>query len=200
MPEVEVTPKEALDTVCEQIAKADKSEKRAKKEKEAARAKFFELATDFITANWTLASEAVHVDDFEGLKPLEWVEKNHIGYRIDTMDLHDDGSADLVIEQDPALLKFEWVQDKLKLVFSRQVAQVGSSFDAQQFWMDACAADMADLADDVIDQQTVYSLDGAKAEKYMAAHPEATALFQDYTHPGTLQVKLGAPRKAKDEE
>lgn len=98
------------------------------KDKDRLQKEFFALATDTLT-NQTLSTKTVEFDieKYGATNVKEWVAQHHPGWRF--VEVHD---GKLVIEEDPALLAFSYINPDDLTIYARTTAQGSPMLDDER--------------------------------------------------------------------
>ena len=191
-------------------------EKDIKEHKPVARQEFFDLLTDKVRAERTIASQTIDlsvdevgdsIDDVKMVLLRDWPE-------MEMVNISRDGDSWIVeIQENPSIIKASYVNREHEKVVGRTYAVSGASFDVDQF-----VKDHEDLAMECVgvsqtfsyspgnwmgeeDSASVsYIFDEKIATKMMTKDPDLLPIFQQYTRPGKVSVKLTPIRDAKPEE
>ncbi len=181
------------------LAEATQAEKDAQAWRESSKAKFLELVSKTVEEEYPLKRDSVLLPfaDVEAYKSEEdFVQREYPEWRfIESYDDEEKQAVVITIEEDPALVKYTFVNDETGQVFGRTFAMVGASFDAYSF-----ADTYPELAKECITEQTIKTLDEKKAQALMAEKPETLIYFQRFSSPGTPQTRLTPIKKAKEED
>lgn len=186
----------------ETYAGADRNEKAAKKVKDAAKEKFNKDATRLIELTRPLGKKTVEtsVESLgSGFFVDEWVEHNHPGYRVADMEVDEKSQmVALVLEEDPALMKFHVVTSD-GLVVGRTVSQDADEFDAEGFFRTETDSEWCLVKKEVVE---VFTLDEGAAEAAIKEDDsgELLATLQQYTKPGAIKPKMTPVRKANEDD
>jgi len=211
-----------IDIISRQFGRAYETAKLAQSEKQEKQALFFEACTQE-AANNILARFLVPITDENSADPVAYVQLYHPGYRY-----LGQSASHLIVEEDPELVKFSWVDKKNGMVYGRTVVDGGTRLDDERLrledkdlwevvsgWpepfysllkdallpVDDEVSDRLGLGlEDYIDQ--VFSAKGFARALTDPANwsKEQLDKVQRYMIPGALTVRLVAPRKATEEE
>lgn len=208
---VDLTPE--LEEVTELMYEAELAEKEAKQQRSTMRGRFFELLTQYVRQNRPLAVETVElsleetgesVDDVNGL-----ISRHYPEWQILNVTRDEDGWV-VTIQENPAITKATFTNQKLGKVFGRTYELRGGSFDAA-----GLVDQYPDLADLCVDKvvttryragnwkgepeiSVTYEFDEEKATKIVGLDPETLHIFQQFTIMGKLNTKLTPTRSAKE--
>lgn len=193
--------RKGLTEITTALGEADKIEKRAKKVKENSRATFFVLANIALQEDRPLRKRTIITKE---APDQEWIEREYPEWRILTVEPHEDDQEDwhVVIEENPAMMKFSFVNSETMEVYGRTTSTSSPTFDAEGLWRTVVGDDAHELAREAVSKRLVevFELDELRAQMIMTLHPETKEVFEKFTIPGTLSVKLTPIRKAKEEE
>lgn len=176
------------------LLEADKSLRAAETYKKKLRAEFFRLADQSLIEDGQLEQKTVFVPYIEGFDIDHYLEQEYPSFTVMDVAVRLDSWACMLMEI-PAFRRFSYINPENGMVFSRQVAQVGQSFNAAAFMLDH-----PDLAADCIEVETVYRLDEKRAMELAEDDPEVVGILQDYTVPGKPQPRMAAARKATEDD
>lgn len=202
MSSIDLTAREELYEVASQYKKWNLAESEAKKKKDAFRTPLLDLITEVVDDEVPLRTIVEYLDpqlypsdeDVESWRAIYFPE-----YEI--VDQEIDGDLKVSLKEDPTLRKFRFIYDGN--VFGRTFSVSGESFKAKDF-LDDIPFDHP-LGDELagcikVETVTTYTLDEDKAKELTNKNPDLRDLFQDYTIPGKLAVKLLPITKAKGDE
>ncbi len=183
--------REELEEVAEALRDADEREKAAKKEKEDLRTVFFDLITEVVTEEVPLASKAIKVTPDTDID--QWMLLNHLGWVV-VNTIPEEDMIVVYLQEDPSLIKFEIEVGGYK--FGRTV-QVGTpDFDIDGFVTEVRGTDY----EEVLEEETVYSVSEVKAQRLLADHPEVQTIFERFTKPKPPRPMLLPIREVKEYE
>lgn len=211
--EGELSAREELYEIAEQLQEAINREKKAKGEKEILRGPFFQLISEIVREEIPLARQVVEVPNDTEFDAKSWREKNYPEWRIVGIDASPiEELLRITLEENEDFKKYEFTHDGFK--YGRTIRMKDAYFDAEGFskeidmqqgqaeWNDQRPSGMVEALASCVRKEvvTTYVLDEVKAKKVMAEYPETVALFQKFAHPGRPEPALLPIKVAKEEE
>lgn len=164
-------------------------------DKEKHRKEFFAAATAEASER-TLAQKTVPVEDEDVATEEEaraWLARHYPTWRVLDFDFNDDGDyLEALIEEDPQYMERVFVNPQDRKVYTKSVS-VGSPLLDD----DRLREEDPDLWERITEEPPPPPRRLLPSEKISA---EDLAAMEEYMYPGKPQVKLLAPRDAKDEE
>jgi hypothetical protein len=207
---------ELLDEITAELNTYDQYDKEIKENKPTARDKFFELLTFKVRIENALATETVSfsvesvgdsMDAVEAAILRDYPEYEMLNITRD----EDDWTVEL--QENPSVIKTGYVNRTLGKAFGRTYAVVGASFDVAKFVNEhpELAAKCVSFTQmftyapgewegDGEAMPVSYKLDEKLATKLMADDPDNVAVFQQYTKPGKVQMRLLPIKDATSED
>jgi len=184
-----------LQQITKQLGSAHKKKSEGEKELKASRAQFFEAIDQEILSTQTLAQQTIEVPedaaDQEAL--LRHVAVFYPGWQLGEVvpSVWADGlPSEIIIEENPAFKKFVYVNHEDGNVYRRNVSEGGPSLDDERL-----------KAEDPALWKRITTTKAVRVLKDMDTLPDKDlAAVQEYFVPGSMTVKLDAPRKAKPDE
>lgn len=189
---------------------------------------FFNALTEDLESQ-TLARQVILLPT--GASPVEYVKQHYPGWRITNHAVYDTANnveyiPTVVIEEDPALLKHEWINHETGYVYGRTFADGSPSLDDERLKSDnpALWAKITEwpepwyslIRDIIVESFTLPLSDDSlnnRVDEYLTNHgiqrvlkdfnkasDHDLALIQEYLIPGPRSVRLIPPRKATEEE
>jgi hypothetical protein len=183
-----------LSQITKQLGSAHRAKSTAEKELKESRGKFFDAVDEEIVATETLAQQTVGIPtDVESAEA--YVRQFHPGWRI-VGDEPEEGAETALIEEDPAFKKFVYVNHDDGYVYRRNVSQGGPSLDNERL-----KAENPKLWKRITEER-VQPATKVRVLKDLDTEisNDDLAAMQEYFVPGSMTVKLDAPRKAKPDE
>lgn len=181
-----------LNQITKDLGSTHKSSKELEKKLKDCRAKFFEAVDEEIVATETLAHQIVPIP--EGVIAAAYVKQFHPGWRI-VEDGIEEGRETVLIEEDPSLKKFVYVNHEDGNLYRRNVSQSGPSLDD-----DRLKAENPKLWQRITQEEEVPARTVRVLKDLETLPNKDLAAIQEYFVPGPMTVKLDAPRKAKPDE
>lgn len=199
------------------LARYDKAEKTAKRNKEKARTRFFTLATKHISKNRKLATQTVEFyESNHGETVHDHVAKHYqqwelVGFNQKERDK--DGTLwSVTLRERPEMQKFTFVHPETGIKVGRTFEERGAYFDTE-----GLLADHPNLAALVLTKRQTftylpgewdgegelsytYELDEKATEAVIEEMPEALAVIQKYAVPGKINAKLTPITKATEKD
>jgi hypothetical protein len=182
---------------------AYQAEKEAKTRKDQLRGPLMELISEVVREEVPLAVKTVKVPreeldqafsgDARAWAALKYPEWEVTGFGVDNADPENYAIA---IQESDALAKYEFEVDGYK--FGRTTAQSAPQIDIDGLRTDPEFEALG--AEDVIVEETVYSLDERAASAFLLSHPESGVVFSRYTKPGEVTAKFLPFKKMKEGE
>jgi hypothetical protein len=167
-----------LSTITTKLGKDHKLQKKYKKNLEADRKEFF-AAVDREIAKQPLARRTFDLNQTQEQLD-EWVLRFNPGWRIVEID-----HGKVIIEEDPTLKKFSFVNEKDGQVYTRGIVEEAPSLDDEKL-----QADHPDVWEKLTEPKRVL-MDLSQAD------PADLAIMEKYLVPGQLKPRLETPRKVK---
>jgi hypothetical protein len=178
-----------LDEITKQLGTAHRAKSAAEKDLKVSRSKFFEAIDEEIIANETLAQQTVDIPDDANIQA--YVKQFYPGWEY--VNDNDDGSV--LIEEDPSFKKFIYINHGDGYVYRRNVSQAGPSLDD-----DRLKAENPKLWKRITQEEEVPAKVVRVLKDLETLPDKDLAAIQEYFVPGSMTVKLDAPRKAKPDE
>jgi len=171
-----------LDTLTKHYSKHHTAKKNAESKLKKYKEKFNEAATKALEEK-DLAQKTVVLP--LDCNPTEWVAKWHPGWRVvEWLSGHH-----LVIrEEDPAFLKFSYVNPETGLKYERNVVQAGPSLDDE-----ALVQDHPDVWERITEMRRVL-------RSFDDMDDNDLAIVSKYLVPGPINPRMESPREAKSDE
>lgn len=185
-----------LTEITKRLGVAHATSKQAEKELKSSRGEFFEAIDEEIISTETLAQQTIIFEPPEGEGDAEdlltHIKKFYPGWR-----LKDSGSKEYtyIIEEDPSLKKFVYVNREDGNVYRRNVSQAGPSLDD-----DRLKAENPKLWERITDVRVIPQQETRVLKDLDSLPSRDLSAVQEYLVPGGMTVKLDAPRKAKPDE
>lgn len=163
--------------------------KAAERDKNDMKDRFFELATEALQQE-TLATDVLVLEAKDADEAEELAKKQRPRYKI--VKLHKKGDQWVVIvEEDPALTPFIYVNPEDGMVYQRQVVEGSPMLDDER---------LQEEAPDLWEEITYIPEPERKLKPLDTLTGEQLAALQPFLYSAKPSVKLAAPRKAKPEE
>lgn len=202
--------------------------KEVEESKDTRKSQFFDLLTDFIEENVVLerTTEQVYLKDGEEIADALTTRYRDMrvvitpdGEPLMEENPENDREWIVVMEPDPKLMKYQYVNPKTKMVYARGRIERGADFDVIGF-----ADEFPELADKCVTKTVTLSvassvdlhqldaeellslasatltLDEEKAEALVVADPSLLAVFMKFRMAPKVSMSLLKPRKAKADE
>jgi hypothetical protein len=184
-----------LQQITKQLGSAHKKKSEGEKELKASRTQFFEAIDQEILSTQTLAQQTIPVPevavDQEAL--IHYVAVFYPGWQLGEVvpSVWADGlPLEIIIEENPAFKKFVYVNSEDGNFYRRNVSQAGPSLDDERLKKE--------------DPRLWHRITEEKVERVLkdidTLPDKDLAAMQEYFVPGSMTVKLDAPRKAKPDE
>lgn len=141
---------------------------------------FFDACTQAVQRERRLPRKTVTT-----LDGREWVLQHHPGWRIVQQD---DDEINFVIERDPALIRYTYINPDDGMVYERGTQEAGPSLDDERL-----QEEDPDLWYEITKTVRVVRDPSTWTEEQRAA-------VEEYMIPGEIKARLVPPRKAKPEE
>ena|ERR1019366_1994259 len=177
-----------LDEITKQLGTAHRAKSAAEKDLKVSRSKFFEAIDEEIIANETLAQQTIEVPDNIDIE--SYVTQFYPGWLL--IDSDDDS---VLIEEDPSFKKFVYINHEDGYVYRRNVSQSGPSLDD-----DRLKAENPKLWKRITQEEEIPAKVVRVLKDLETLPDKDLAAMQEYFVPGSMTVKLDAPRKAKQDE
>lgn len=206
----EMSARQELEELAEIYREADTQEKDWKAAKTEIRGPLLELMSEVVREEVPLAKRTEIVTDEElarcGGDYETWRARNFPEWNlVGIMPEPSERQAKVTLEEDDQLKKFTFTVNGHK--YGRTFKLVGGHFRAEEFRAEVAQRDditrplLAKLLETVkVETKVEYTFDEEAAIALMADHPELTAIFQEYTAPGTPQVSLLPIKAVKETE
>lgn len=178
----------SLNSIIKEIYETNNDIKRLEDFKSELRLRFFELADQYLSNSGSLQTQVVPEKCASRAQAEAYIDDNFPGWRIVQYDPNQ-----IVIEEDPAKMKFEWTNSDGYQI-SRTTAVVGTTFDYEKLEREA-----PDVFSDIVEAKMVYELNEKKAQKLIEEKPEYLSVLQESTKLGKIQLRMSSPKKVKDE-
>jgi hypothetical protein len=179
-----------LEIVTRDLGEADAEEKRNKKLRDKHRLEFFSLA-EATVASKTLAQKSVSVAQFDSEEEArEYLEQHYPTWRIIDFTIRDDDVL-AVLEEDPEKQPFVFVNPLDKKVYRKQVVAGGTFVNEEKLQRED---------PELWKRITFVPEPEPQIKSSDELDPKDYAKMQKYVYPGPPQIKLAAPRKAKEHE
>lgn len=184
----------------------------------------FQAFTKDITGTALARKSVQHPEGLDGIEVLHWIKTNHPGWRF--LSSPSAGSTYIVLEEDPTVKKFTWINHATGRVYGRTYAEGSPTLDddrlkrddpdlwervsswSEPWWSlvrgaikSQTSMPWSDAALDAATDGYLREQDVQRVVKDPAtlSDTELSAL-QPYLSPGKLTVRLVPPRDAKPEE
>lgn len=180
--------KEAAVEVTSRLGEAYRAWKSSEKEKDEYRKRFFELADEALEGTTVL--ERVEVEAESAEEALAQVEKRFPQWRVQDIRSLNNGWFQVIIEEDPSLRPYQFVNPDDGQVYSRQVSSGTMHLDEERLQAD----------DPELFEAVTYIPQERQLRSLEELEPEQVARLQEYLYEGRPRVKLAPPREAKPEE
>jgi hypothetical protein len=189
-----------LQQITKQLGTAHKKKSEGERELKESRSKFFKAIDEEILSTETLAQQTIEVPetvvDEETL--IQHVAVFYPGWQVGevvSLVWADEAPTEIIIEENPAFKKFVYVNHEDGFVYRRNVSEGGPSLDDERLKVEDPELWKRITEVKVVPRQQVRVL------KDMETLPDKDlAAMQEYFVPGSMTVKLDAPRKAKPDE
>lgn len=187
-----------LNKITADLGKAHKQNSKSKKNLEKYRQEFFDAVTFNLERKWRatkvieIPSEALSLPS----KDLEnWIRVNHPGWQLQSLRSELNGFSglyEMVIEEDPALQNFVFLNSDDDMVYQRHAIQEAPVLDDE-----ALKKDRPDVYARITKPveptpRELIPLD--------LINPDDLAIMEEYLVPGKIKLRLESPRKVKSEE
>lgn len=196
--ETETDDEDRILKVTTELSSVSKNLKKLEKQKKDLRLEFLALVTDRVVAEKKMNRQNVHIEYSGDI--FEYFKVHYPAWNVLTLERVPEVEPpvyDAVLEEKPECVKYSYVNPETNEVFPRQIAMVGSKFNAEAFWNDD-----EEVAAQCVDVETIttYTLNEKKAETMLTGNPSLMSKLQQYSSPGKPQIKLGSIREAKDKD
>lgn len=179
-----------LEIVTRDLGEADAKEKRNKKLRDKHRLEFFSLAEKAV-ASKTLAQRAVSVAQFDSEdEAREYLSQHYPTWKIVNFTVREDDVV-AILKEDPEKQPFVFVNPLDKKVYRKQVVTGGTLLDEEKLQRED---------PELWERITFVPEPEPRIKSSEDLDPDDYAKMQKYVYPGPPQIKLAAPRKAKEHE
>jgi hypothetical protein len=180
-----------LQEITKQLGSAHKKKSEGEKELKKSRSEFFEAIDEEILSTETLAQQTIVIPYAEEENVVTHIQTFYPGWQY--VYENDDGSV--IIEEDPSFKKFVYINHDDGNLYRRNVSQSGPSLDDDRLKVENPKLWKRITQEEEVPAKVVRVL------KDLETLPDKDlAAMQEYFVPGSMTVKLDAPRKAKPDE
>lgn len=178
-----------LDEVTGELGSAYETWKGAEKRKDKLKRQFFDKINEALKEEVPRqVVQQIEAQDEE--EALRIAQRMHPRFRTLDAQPDEEGKWNLVLEEDPELREFSYLNKTDGKVYQRIIAEGTPSLDDE-----GLAEEQPDLWDAITDEVTTRRL-----RPLEDLTPEQVAAIQPYITMPKPQTRLGAPRRAKEEE
>lgn len=178
----------SLNSIVSELAEVNYDLKKLEDAKASLRKRFFELVDEHISLSGIMETQVVSVKCASRAEANLFIEENYPGWRIIQYE-----PDQIVIEEDPSQMKFEWMTDDGYQI-GRTTAIVGTKFDYEYL-----RENSPQLYNEIVETKTVYELNEKKAQKILEENPEYLPVLQNSTKLGKIQLRMSSPKKVNEE-
>jgi hypothetical protein len=180
-----------LDEITKQLGTAHRAKSAAENDLKVSRSKFFEAIDEEILENETLAQQTIEIPDGEEDDVVQHIRIFYPGWQF----VSEGADGEVVIEEDPSFKKFVYINHEDGYVYRRNVSQAGPSLDD-----DRLKAENPKLWKRITQEEEIPAKVVRVLKDLETLPDKDLAAMQEYFVPGSMTVKLDAPRKAKPDE
>lgn len=180
-----------LEDVTAELGDADERWKGGEEDRNARKSEFFTLATEALKAQ-TLAQKTVSVGEFDSIPEAEtWISRHYPTWRLVDIELLDDESDVVaILEENPELQEFVYTNPRDGKTYKRQIVSGSSLIDEEQ---------LREEDPELWERITFTPEPEPQIKTNDDIEPKDLAKMQRYMYVGKPQVKLPAPKKAKEQ-